>query len=134
MIGLDTNILVRVYADDPGNEAQVAAARAFLARSSEPVWLSLVVIMEAIWLLRRRFGADRAAITAFIRDLLDRDLFVIQERGSLEAALDSHVQRNLRFQDCLIEMLARRAGVTTTYTFDTDAARWAHFTLLDSGV
>lgn len=133
MIGINTNTLLRVYVDDPSSPAQVAAARAFIGRLSEPVWLSLVVILEALWLLRRRFGADRAAIAGFIGDIPDREIFVIQERGSVEAALESYVHRKLGFQDCLIEELASHAGVTTTYTFDEAAAHWTHFTLLDTG-
>jgi predicted nucleic-acid-binding protein len=132
MIGVDTNVLLRIYIDDPSAPQQVEAARRVIEQADGPVWLSLVVLLETIWVMRRRFGAGRAAIVALIRDVLDRPIFVLQERASLEAALDLYMGRKLGFADCLIEAKAIAVGVKTTFTFDLDAAGYPHFTLLET--
>jgi predicted nucleic-acid-binding protein len=76
MIGLDTNILVRVLADEDDPAAD--RARELLVRleeAGETVWLNHVVLCELGWVLRGRKRFTRAQIA----DLLGR---VLSTRGS----------------------------------------------------
>ncbi len=50
MIAADTNVLVRILADDPGQPAQVEAARG-LASQAKQVFIPLVVQVETVWVL-----------------------------------------------------------------------------------
>lgn len=134
MIGIDTNVLLRAYIDDPSSPEQVSAARALLTeKGGEGVWISLPVLLETVWIIRRRFANGRSVIIRFLADLLDRKLFVLQERGAVEAALESYSTARVGYADCLIMALAKERDVTTTYTFDAAAADLVHFTLVETG-
>ena len=50
MIAVDTNLLVRILADDPDQPAQVDAART-LASQSQQVFVPLIVQVETVWVL-----------------------------------------------------------------------------------
>ncbi len=50
MIAVDTNVLVRILADDPGQPAQVQAARR-LAGGAKQVFVPTVVQVETVWVL-----------------------------------------------------------------------------------
>jgi len=52
MIAVDTNLLVRILADDPDQPVQVDAARA-LASQSQQVFVPLIVQVETVWVLDR---------------------------------------------------------------------------------
>ena len=53
MIGLDTNVLVRIFADD---DTRQAAARARLVERSGPerIFVNVVVLAEFAWTMRQR--------------------------------------------------------------------------------
>jgi predicted nucleic-acid-binding protein len=133
MIGIDTNVLLRMYVDDVSAPVQVAAARAMIAaRGGEGLWISLPVVLEATWLLQR-YGQGRSLVVRFLVDLLDRAAFVVQERGAIEATLERYCARRIGYADCLIEALAEQNDVKVTYTFDRAAADHDHFALVETG-
>jgi predicted nucleic-acid-binding protein len=58
VIAVDTNILVRLITGDDEDQADMAVSLA----KRETLFVSLTVIIETEWVLRSRFGYDRAAI------------------------------------------------------------------------
>ena len=132
MIGLDTNVLIRLFVDDPSNRAQVAVARRFVSQAKEPIRISLVVVVEAVWTLRRQFGVRKAGLLQFLNLLLDDRRFQIESRAAIEDALDAYGRSSLDYADCLIERTNEAAGVSRTYTFDRAACARRHFALLEA--
>lgn len=65
MIAVDTNIIVRLIVGD--DEQQVA--RVFALAACETLYVSLTVLIETEWVLRSRYGYDRALIAAALRHL-----------------------------------------------------------------
>lgn len=130
MIGLDTNVLIRIFVDD--TPEHTAAARALLSDAARNgVRICLVVLIETIWTMRRSFGFGRAAIAEFVIELLDRPEFDIERRDLVEQALETFLgTRRIDFPDCLIAAANVHSGCRETYTFDMDAADIGHFTLL----
>jgi predicted nucleic-acid-binding protein len=55
VIAVDTNVLVRVLVDDPGQKAQVAAARSQVKRAGQ-VWVAQIVQAETVWVLESAYG------------------------------------------------------------------------------
>ena len=131
MIGLDSNVLLRIFVDDtPIQHSQMARA---LLRSAgrSSVRICLIVLVETIWTMRRTFGFGREAITEFVIELLDRPEFEIENRGIVEAALEVFIQfRRVDFADCLIAASNASSGCHTTYTFDEAALALDQFTWL----
>ena len=63
MLGIDTNVLVRFLVRD--DETQFEKARRLIKRevgAEEDIFVSLLVLMEAEWVLRSRYGLQKTEI------------------------------------------------------------------------
>jgi predicted nucleic-acid-binding protein len=121
MIGLDTNIVVRYLTHD--HPAQTAKAiRLFASLSAdEPGFLSLIVLVESVWVLGRSYGFTKNEIVRVIETFL-RGREVIVERAELVSqALQTFNATGVNFSDCLIERCGHAAECKYTATFDRRA-------------
>jgi predicted nucleic-acid-binding protein len=130
MIGLDTNILARLVAQD--DSAQSAKTDALMASLTpeEPGWISTASVLELVWVMTSRFGMRRPDIYRMLDGLLKTDKLVIEHAGRLRKTIDMFRLGNADFADCLISVSCRDAGCTATLTFDRDAAKTAAMTLI----
>ena len=131
MIGLDTNILVRYFAQDDTAQAQIAS-RFIESQLDErrPGHVSLVTLAELMWVMRTRYGTSKDDAVTIAAHLLGDARFVVQAALAVWAALDAYRQNNVDFSDALIAALNRAAGCSHTMTFDRHAARLAGVQLL----
>jgi len=124
MLGLDTNVVVRlVVTDDAG---QTRRARRLIEQSlsrDEPVLISLPVLLETEWVLRSRYGFDREAVLGIFRSLLEARELSFEDEPALEEALFHWKDIPCGFSDCLITAHNRQMGCRATATFDGKAAR-----------
>ena len=123
MLGIDTNVLVRLLVAD--DAAQTRRARALVERAverEEPVLISLPVIIETEWVLRSRYTFDKAAILASLSGLMAAREFAFEDEPAIEEALYRWKDSAAGFVDCLIAAHNRRLGCTATATFDVVAA------------
>lgn len=136
MIGIDTNILLRVLLDDDGRQSP--AARSLLSSeidSGRRVFISVVTLVETIWTLARRKGdgrVPRTEIANTIARLLASPDLVVEKQEQVNAALKSYRTGAADFSDYLIAELGSAAGAVTTYTFDRAASTAPGFTLLSA--
>lgn len=131
MLGIDTNVLVRLLVVD--DDAQVRRARRVIEdryAAGEAVLVSLVVLVETEWVLRSRYEFDKATIVAAFRRLLEVDEFSVEDEPAVEEALFYWQDQACSFADCLISSHHRRIGCRATATFDTKAARMPGFLLI----
>jgi predicted nucleic-acid-binding protein len=130
MIGIDTNILVRYLAQD--DAIQSPQATQIIERrltEEEPGFISLVTIVETVWVLDRIYGLPARKTAAAIERLLQADTLVIQnEQEVFTAMMMLRVGRG-SFSDALIGALGIWAGCASTFTFDRKAARIPSFNL-----
>ena len=130
MTGLDTNILVRLLAqDDP---AQSQRAVEFLQTLSPEMlgFVSLVSLIELIWVLRSQYRMNKARLILGLEWLLNSAELVVESQESVAQALGRFASVKADFADCLIERSCHTAGCRETVTFDMDASRFAGMTLL----
>ena len=114
MRAADTNVVVRLLIRD--NEDQLAIAEGFI---SQGVWVSQLVLAEAIWVLNDAYGVNPAGTASMIEMLLKEQRVSIQDADVVAAALDQYRRRpSLGFTDCLILEIARKAGHLPLGTFD----------------
>src|SRR5260370_37962326 len=87
MTGLDTNILVRYFAQD--DLVQSATATDVIERrctEQEPGFVSVVTMAETVWVLDRAYRLGREGIVAVNERMLGREaLFIGNERGRFTA-------------------------------------------------
>ena len=131
MIGLDTNVLVRYLAQD--EKTQSALASRLIEREltpEAPGFVSLIALVETVWVLESCYGCTRADVTAVIERLLRVKQLKIQEAETAWRALRLFVSGKADFSDCLIERLGHAHNCLHTATFDKTAAKFAGMKLL----
>lgn len=123
MIGVDTNVLIRLLAAD--HAGQTEKVRAFFGERSlrDPAFVSAIVLIEALWVSQRRLRFPRAAILDALRKLLASTDFRFQHGDKLAGLLGEREPSTSDIADNLIAWSGEAAGCTHTVTFDGRAAR-----------
>jgi predicted nucleic-acid-binding protein len=123
LIGVDTNVLVRLFVvDDPGQSQ--TAGRFFASRSgADPVFVSLIVVAELVWLLDDTYDFALTAIVRVLEDLLSSPDFVLEYPEFIAQAVALAKQRKIDIADHLIAQVALTNGSRSIVTFDTNAAK-----------
>lgn len=130
MIGLDTNVLVRLITDD--DPAQAEKAERFLrdnTSSSNPAFINCIVLVELEWVLRSVYGYERALIADALEKLLDSPGRCIEREGEVRDAAAAY-RMGGDFADALIGSINRAIGCDVTLTFDRGAPKGAGFRVL----
>jgi predicted nucleic-acid-binding protein len=129
MIGLDTNVLIRIFTAD--DTAQTKAALAFLSqKGDESIYISVIVLVEFVWTLRRFYKLEKNTTIAAVEVLLRQRELVIEARAEVMTALGLWRTGKADFSDYLLGSLNRSRGAMPTYTFDQAAAESGMFALL----
>ena len=124
MIGLDSNVLVRYLTqDDPAQSARATRLIERQLSEKEPGFISVIVLVELWWVLKRLYRATRAELKQTVQDLLDTRQFVLEQRGAVIQALKRLDVAAGDIADALIVELARAGGCERVVTFDKDADR-----------
>jgi predicted nucleic-acid-binding protein len=131
MIGLDTNVLVRlVVNDDP---KQVAAATRFIAQNcsvDDPAFVNTSVLCEMVWTLESAYGYARAEIAKAVSAILGNGVFAVEAPHRVKGALERYVRQGADLADLLIGGTNLERGCQYTVTFDRKAAKLDGFRLL----
>ncbi len=85
-------------------------------------FVSLVVVLETVWVMESRYDADTATVGDILDDLLQTPTLEVQDAAAVHKAVQRYRQRGVELHDCLIVALAaaRKARVPT---FDAKAAK-----------
>jgi len=130
MTGLDTNILIRYLAqDDPIQSPLATDIIEFRLTEENPGFISIVALVEMVWVLDRAYGLEDQEIAAALEHILQADTFVIQNEQEVFTATVALKEGNGSFADALIGALGSRAGCARTLTFDKTALRLPGFEL-----
>ena len=131
MIGLDTNILIRYLTQDDPIQS-VKANEIFERRltRTNPGFVSVVVMVEAVWVLERAYGLTGQEIATAVERLLQVEVLVIENEQEVFTAMLALKQGHGTFADALIAELGALAGCTRTLTFDQKAVRLSGFELV----
>lgn len=124
MTGLDTNILVRYFAqDDPAQSKQATQIIERRLTEVEPGFVSLVTIVETVWVLSRAYGISDREIAAVVEGMLQSDTLVLQNEQEVFTAAQALRAGRGSFADALVGALGAWAGCVSTLTFDRKAAQ-----------
>lgn len=130
MTGLDTNVLLRFFLNDDPLQSPKTRRIMNSLNAANPGWISLVTILEFVWVLKTRNRSERVAIAAALDQMLSQDAFVIEQAGVVTRAVRGFRSSKADFADCLIAESAKAAGCSKTSTFDEVAARDAGMQLI----
>jgi predicted nucleic-acid-binding protein len=130
MIAIDTNVLVRLLAQDDVAQSERARLKLMQAEDAgEPIRINDVVLAETLWTLTRRYKLPRQELQSVVRALLNAAAFDFERRTDIEHAVDLFEHSTADFSDCLIFAKNAAAGCRATLSFDKDCrslpgARW----------
>ena len=119
MIGIDTNVLLRLWLnDDPALNKRMDTLLAHESQAPASVFVTDVVLVEAVWTLRTVYQQDKAAQVMAVRSLLEETAFALQDRDGITHALALFEASNCGFSDCLVVARHQQTACTQTATFD----------------
>jgi predicted nucleic-acid-binding protein len=130
MIGLDTNVLVRYLAqDDPEQSKQATDIIERRLTEAEPGLVSIVAVVELVWVLDRAYGLGDREIAAAVERMLQAETLVVESEQAVFSATIALREGWGSFADALIAALGAKAGCAHTVTFDRKALRLPGFRL-----
>lgn len=123
MIGLDTNVLVRYVAQDDSVQSPKATRLIESLTKDAPGYVSVVVVVELVWVLTGCYGSTKNEICEVLEKLLRIKTIVVAQADIVWKAIRLFKEGKADFADCLIERDANEAGCSYTNTFDREASR-----------
>lgn len=124
MIGLDTNVLLRYLTqDDPAQSAKATQIFERLLTPKNPGFVSVVAMVETVWVLDRAYGLTAQEIAITVERLLQVEVLTIESEQEVFTAMVALKRGRGSFADALIAEIGARAGCIRTLTFDKKA-RW----------
>jgi len=119
MIAIDTNVLVRLFAnDDPVQSRQ--AAQLF---ADEDILVPKTVMLETEWVLRFSYGLSRTTIASAFGKLLATSTVTVEGIEAVRAAIDGYAS-GMDFAEAL--HLSSSSAAQRFLTFDKKLARAAN--------
>jgi predicted nucleic-acid-binding protein len=112
VLAVDTNLIVRFLTRD--DEDQFARAEAVI-KGRDPIFVTLTVLLETEWVLRRGYRFNARRVTEALRAFIGLPSVVLQEAEVAILALDC-AEQGLDFADAL--HLAQSRACDAFMTFD----------------
>jgi predicted nucleic-acid-binding protein len=110
MLAVDTNLVVRLLANDDAAQTRRAAALFF----NEQIFIPKTVLLEAEWVLRFSYELPPKIILQALRNIIGLPNVIMEQQHEIAEALDGF-ERGLDFADALHLAGSRRAGRFATF-------------------
>jgi predicted nucleic-acid-binding protein len=122
MIGVDTNVLLRLGDDDEPLQRDRAQA---LVRSqgANGCFVNAIVLAEFAWTLTRSYKLSRGDTAARIAVILESPEFVVASLDEASRAVQRFRVGAADFADYFLSEINTSAGCATTATFDSAALK-----------
>ena len=125
MIGLDTNIIVRLLVDDDAAQSQRVVD--WLKNNSsirDPHFISDLVLAETVWVLRRAYHFSHSDIAEALQSLFLNTVFKFERPDAdMFEVLQSFSITGVDLSDILISTKAKETGCDQVITFDQRAIK-----------
>jgi len=132
MMGIDTNILVRYFAQDDLHQSATATHLIEQACQEEPgLLINHVVLCKLVWVLTKPYRYPKTKVCEVIEQILLTRQFKVEDENTVCEALTDFKTSSADFADCLIGIKNLYAGCHSTLTFDRAAAGLSSFSSLD---
>jgi predicted nucleic-acid-binding protein len=115
--------------DDPVQCAKVDSFLGSLSRQ-QVGFISLVTLIESVWVLEKRYGLPKLDVIRFVEELLAASELRLERESAVSQALQRFNSSAADFADCLIERVSHHAGCSHTATFDIAASKSSGMVLL----
>lgn len=122
MIGVDTNVLLRL-ADDEEPGQRDRAQSLVRSQGESGCFVNAIVLAEFAWTLTRSYKLSRNEAAARIAVILESPEFVVASLDEAARAVERFRDGPADFADYFLAEINRSAGCPMTATFDRDALK-----------
>lgn len=131
MVAIDTNVVVRFLVRDDERQA-LAVYRRFkqAERDRERLFVPLLVLLEAVWVLGSAYGKSRSEILLAVQAIREMAIIQFEKEEVVDRWLASAPDTRADLADILIAHAAGACGCESGVTFDKGAAKLSFFHLL----
>jgi len=119
----DTNVLVRLIVRDDPEQTRRAEGEWKKALATDGVFVSKIVVVETVWVLRRAYRVGRVDIARTLRAFLGIEGVVLEDESAVFSALGRFESGAADLSDYLILEAARAGSALPVVTFDADFSR-----------
>lgn len=131
MIALDTNIIVRFLVRDYEKQSRTVFTRFKKAESSrETLFVPLLAVLEAIWVLESVYNKTRNEIIEAFDNLKRMPILKFEKEQTIQNMILEGKKSNIELSDLLIALTAKSSGCDSVITFDKKAAKHPLFSFL----
>ena len=132
MTAADTNVIIRFLVRDDDKQAKLVYRRLKQAEADRTqVFISLVVVLETIWVLESAYDKSRAEILDAITNMRQMRVFSFEKDEVIECMVkDGRRFNKADLSDILIAHSAQSCGCDKGDTFDKGAATLPFFSVL----
>ncbi|MCA9423682.1 MAG: type II toxin-antitoxin system VapC family toxin [Candidatus Omnitrophica bacterium] len=124
MIGVDTNILVRlIVQDEPSQFKKALRLIQEVEVGKEQLFINDVVLAELSWVLSATYEYSKEEIAGVLERMVSNPSIVLRNPDLVVLAIRSFRSSSADFSDCLLNSLNQAQGCETTYTFDKKASK-----------
>ncbi|MGI9277756.1 MAG: PIN domain-containing protein [Endozoicomonas sp.] len=124
MIGLDTNIIVRyIVQGDPDQCRKVNDLMENRLSAREPGFITLVALIEVIWVLESSYCQAKSVILKVLRSLLATRQLMIERADIIHKVSSLFEAAHADFSDAVTYLLTQDSGCSDCFTFDKKARR-----------
>lgn len=131
MIALDTNILVRLLIKDDKGQSKIVFNRFKKAENNnEILFISLLVVLELIWVLDSVYDCSREEVVNALEKLTMMPIIQFEKLEVIHELIKYGKNSLIDLSDLLICNSSIASGCIKTITFDKDASKYQLFELL----
>ena len=131
MKGIDTNILVRFLVGDDTDQAQVVYN---LFKKNElnkiELFVSLLVVLELLWVLESVYQIKRNNIIDSLADLILMPILKFENIEAIQKFIIAAKNSKYDLSDLLIVHASNSHGCESVFTFDKKAPKYSLFELI----
>lgn len=131
MTAVDTNIIIRFLVRDDEKQSQLVYKKLKeVEKTCSQLFIPLVVVLEAIWVLESAYGLSRDDILDSFEIMRQMPIFVFDKGSVVDHIISEGRRTKLDLSDLLIAFSAQSSDCNTVLTFDKKASRLFLFKLL----
>ena len=123
MIGLDTNVLLRLFIDDDAEQCERARAFVDAASEGEPCLVNWSCSPNLSGRSPSRLAAANDEIIKYLDGVLQSDDLEIERKAAARAAFAAYRSGKADFSDYLLAEVNASLGCASTATFDREALK-----------
>ena len=132
MKALDTNVLVRFLVKDDSDQAQIVYRLFKQAEADKNIfWISLIVLIEMLWVLDSVYHIPRKEILASLNELLQMPILKFEAQPAIHRFILLAPKTSIELSDVLIACAADLSGCDRVLTFDKKASKFELFELME---